>query len=271
MPTFSLQEKPDSREVGYQPPSITLTYTASGEPDQDTVFNNCLSALPPTMFTNMGQLYLQDIRLKPRGWALFDVEAPYAPGKKMVGSYTFSFDTTGGTTKRYCSLTHLGTYYPSGSTGDSNPHKGMINTSIGKDPEGVDVVTPALKFTVTFRAAQGIVTMDYARALAGATGCTNTDTFGPFQAGEVLFLGATGSDGSESESEVAYQFSASQNAADLTVSNISGIDKPGQAYAWVESQKSEDSTGAGCVTPMRVHVEQVFPTISFSDTFGWSL
>lgn len=265
---FDLSETPNSRETSYQPPSVTLHYVATGEYDQDIVYNNCLTGLPSTLFTTMGTLYLQDLRLSPQGGSVFNVEAPYGTSKHQVGSYSFNFSTTGAQVKVKCAKAHQATYYASGYSGASNPHNGMIGVK-DDQAEGTDIVIPALKLNVVFRAPSGVVTVAMARSLAGYTGYTNSDTFLGFQPGELLFLGAEGSDGTEAESEITYQFVGSQNATGLTIGGITGISKNGHDYAWVEWQLGVDGSGGPALIPFRCNVERVYDSIGFAATFGW--
>ncbi len=106
----------------------------------------------------------------------------------------WSFDTTGGTIR----VTH------SKQTRARYPGTGPnFNNAIGVangEPQGVDIVIPALKLNVTYRWPKNTVTPSYANMLATMSGCVNSDTFGAtttplfggYAPGELLFLGATG-------------------------------------------------------------------------------
>lgn len=197
---FTFDEIPDSREQSIQPPSLTMKFLASGEVDDQTVLLNAALSTAQTVISTIGMLYRQDILLAPAGFARYIVTVPYAQMQHQTGSYTFNFDTTGGTAKQKYAIPHVGSWTTSTANATaaaaSNPYNGAIGVPLdGGEPDGADIVVPALKFNVTYRYPQGVVTLPFTRTLASATGCTNSDVFLNFQPGELLFLGATGNDG----------------------------------------------------------------------------
>jgi len=130
-------------------------------------------------------------------------------------------------------------------------------------------VVPALKLTYSFKHSAGVINEDHARALAGVTGMTNSAEFRGFQAGELLYIGSTGEDGTETEASVEYIFVASQNVTDLTIGDIASIAKEGHHYLWIEF-KNEVEDGQPAVQPERVHIERVYDSFDFASVFGWS-
>ena len=267
--TLVIDEMPDSRPFTYEPPGQIYKFLCSGEPDDGIVQSAVISGTPTTLFTQIGVLYRQNISIDPDGYARYIATVSYGANNRQVGSYSWNFDTTGATIKITCAKEHVATYRPTGATGSANPHQGTIGVTQDRKVEGADIIIPAFKLNVTFRFASGCVTLDYARLLAGATGFINSDYFLGFWPGELLFAGATGSDGSEAEAEVGYQFIGSQNASGLTIGNISSIAKNGHDYAWVEFQDGTDGSGSAATPPKCVHVERVYDPIAFAATFGW--
>lgn len=263
---FSFNETPASRQSTYSPPSLTLIYKAVGEVDDGQVGSYAIAATPSVVYTAAGTLYRQNIQLDPEGYAQYLVTIPYGPKQKANGSYSFTFDTTGATVTVKAAKEHIASY-PAGDPAD--PHKGAIGVTANGDVEGTEIVIPALKFTVNFRHPQGVITLAQARHLARQTGKTNTDEFLGFAAGELLFLGASGGDGTETEAEVAYQFAASENVSDLSFGEISGVTKKGHHYAWIEF-KDAASDGQASTQPRRVHVERVYGEVAFATALGWS-
>jgi hypothetical protein len=269
---FQFFETPDSRTSTVNPPTLTLRYKAIGEVSDATVGTYALFATPASVFTPIGQLWRKDLQLTPDGYAQYKVAVNYEQKKHNTGEWTFSFDTTGATFKLKIAREHLGTYFPPGTPlADTNPNHGAIGRKLDGECEGADIVVPALKLSVTFRFPVGIVSIPYVKILAGATGCTNSSPFLGFNAGELLFLGATGADGSSAETEVGFQFAASKNQSGLQLGDITGIVKSGHAYLWVEFEPDVDSGGKSVVSkPLRVNVERVYDAIDFAGTFGWS-
>lgn len=261
---FSFEEMPDSRSFSAEPPSITYKYKADGEHDDSLVQAYALAATSVAVFTPAGTLYRQNVQVEPDGWAQYVVTVPYGSRKKTTGDYTWSFDTSGATVRIKAAKEHIASY-----PDDGDWHKGAIGVKGDGEVEGVDIVIPALALTVTFNNPSGIVTLDYARSLAAATGTTNSATFLGFSAGELLFLGASGSDGSEAPAQTSFKLAASQNVTDLSFGDITGIVKAGWAIAWVEFQDDVD-TGEAVRPPKRVHVEKVYSESNFASVFGWS-
>jgi hypothetical protein len=110
------------------------------------------------------------------------------------------------------------------------------------------------------------VTSFYKAALFALTGSVNNAAFRGFAAGEVLFLGASGSQRGQDDWEITFRFAASPNVTGLTVGSITNIDKRGWDYLWVRYADMEDTTAKALVKrPVAVYVEQVYP---FADLSG---
>lgn len=264
---FTFEETPESRQESSNPPSYTLIYKATGEHDDAVVHAHALAATPSIVFRPTGTLYRKDVQREPDGWAQHIVTVPYGPldsSSLPAGSYTFDFDTTGATVKITAAKEHIESYPVSG-----DPHKGAIGVKADGEVEGADIIIPALKMTYTFKQPQGIVDEAFARNIAAITGRTNLNPFRGFAAEELLFIGGAGSDGTDSEADVAYQFIASANEASLTIGDITGIVKAGHHYAWVEF-KDEVDAGQAVRQPKRVNIEKVYDSVDFATALGWS-
>ena len=128
---------------------------------------------------------------------------------------------------------------------------------------GVDVTIPKLEFTETWRIQKRIVTPEYIKFIADNTGKMNNDKWRTFEPGELLFLGATGSqtwrklpvtEGNAwgltlTDWKISYSFRCSPNenikvtqsrqtptleraGIDFVV-NEDEVEKPGFAHAWM--------------------------------------
>ena len=150
------------------------------------------------------------------------------------------------------------------------PSVAAIGVKEDGDVEGIDIVFPVLKLDYTFRHAAGVVSEDFARLLASATARTNLNAFRGFAAGELLFVGGSGSDGTQNEAEVTYTFIAQPNETNYTIGLIANIVKQGHHVAWVEFQDEKAAAGQAVKTPVRVHIERVYDAIDFASVFGWS-
>lgn len=265
---FSFQETPDSRSESARPPSYTMQYRAVGEQNDYLVQSFALEATPVAIFRPAGKLYRQDIQTEPDGFENYLITVPYTPLQRDVASAHFSFDTTGATVTIKSAKQHVATFDNSGSVA-GDWHKGAIGVQGDGQVEGADIVIPALKISYTYKHPQGNVSEAFARSLASVTGRTNANPWRSFPAGELLFIGATGSDGTDAEADVQYQFIGSSNATDLTIGDITNIVKAGHNYAWVEFE-DEVQSGEPVRRPRRVHIERVYDTIDFATALGWS-
>jgi len=263
---FQFNERPDSRAWTTDPPSVTYRFKASGEHDDGIVRAYSLTGTPLVIYSDVGTLFRGNIQIEPDGHKQYIVTVPYGPRKRETGSSTFRFDTTGATITIKAAKQHVASY-PSG--GSANPHKGSIGVTKDGKVEGADIVIPALKLIYTFKHPAGVINENHARALAGVTGMTNALPFRGFAAGELLYLGSTGEDGTETEASVDYVLVASKNVSDLQVGDIMGIVKGGHHLLWIEF-KNEVDGGKPAVQPERVHIERVYDPVDFAAAFGWS-
>lgn len=278
MTTFTFQETPESRSQQYDSSAtnnlVTHIYKAVGEQDDNVVATYVANNAAATVPTFAGVLYLKTVRIRPDGFQQYYVEIDYGPlsiTSIPKGSYTFNFDTTGGTTNVKCGKTHVGSYYPAGATETpANPHMGVIGVKDDGGVDGADIVIPKFKFSVAFKYPSGVITVARAKLLASITGCTNSDKFLEFQPGELLFLGASGADGSQSEMEVTFNFEASANETGLTVAGVTGVSKKGHEYGW-EEFGDKVASGLAVVNAKAVHIEQVYNSANFAKTFQWNI
>jgi len=124
---------------------------------------------------------------------------------------------------------------------------------------GVDITVPVYNFSETHTLAPEVITPFYKSMLFSLTGTVNNAMFRGFQAGEVLFLGASGNKRGMDAWEITYKFAASPNVSGLIVGDIGPINKRGWDYLWVQYQEEEDPDAQVLVKrPKAVFVEQVY-------------
>jgi len=147
--------------------------------------------------------------------------------------------------------------------------KGGINVDEDGIPQGVEVgpsMESATSFTIRQRyytsflnSSSGLALFDTIETLAGSV-CSQT--FANRPAGEVLFLGSSGSIEHDNEtSDLSFEFAVSKNQSNLTIGPFSGITKQGWDYGWLYSAKR---AATGKPEPVGILVERVFPRKSFS-------
>ena len=255
---FRFLEKPTSRSETAYPRSASLEFTASGTVDTSFVMAYALNATPQIY----NGLYRQDIQLTPVASDHFDITVPYSWQNRV--NYDVDFDTTGGTIHIQASRETVGAY---GGNANVNDYKGMIGVH-GDQVDGVDIVLPALKLTVKFQHQIGVMNIDRVKTLARLTGKVNSDQFMTFAAGEVLFLGCSGSQGTATPTNVAYHFACSENAQGLTIGQIANVAKKGHEYLWIR-YKPEAVNGAAVMQAEKLYVERVYESTAFRDVLGF--
>jgi hypothetical protein len=172
-----------------------------------------------------------------------------------------SFDTTGGTQ-------HLTQAHAESRFGNSAPDQ---KKAIGVDSNGVngvDVVVPQLQWQESYDVPNAYVTATYVRGLAGVTGTTNSAAFRGFEAGEVLFVGCSGSQEWDDQKgkgpwSLSFRFVASKNVTGETVGDITGVSKKGHEYLWVRYEDAVDSNVL-LKKPKAVYVNKVYKDSDFS-------
>jgi hypothetical protein len=172
-----------------------------------------------------------------------------------------SFDTTGGTQ-------HKTQAEAESRFGSNAPDQ---QKAIGVDSNGVngvDIVVPQLSWQESYDVPNSYVTSAWIRGVAGVTGTTNNAAFRGFEAGEVLFLGCSGSQEWDDQKgsgpwSLSFRFAASQNVTGETIGDITGISKKGHEYLWV---RYEDAVSSGSLLkkPKAVYVNRVYKESNFS-------
>lgn len=174
-----------------------------------------------------------------------------------------SFDCSGGTAHIVRSLNQ--------QKWKTEPNPGgMIgwNGKPGQEAEyaGVDVVTATMRESYTLQMRPSQLTTSYKRMLANLTGKVNSKSFKGWEAGEVLFLGASFS-GNQSGSDritVTFNFAIQQNESAVPISPELAINKRGWEYIWTITKTVDDpETKTTKVELVNAYVEQVYPYEDF--------
>jgi hypothetical protein len=172
-----------------------------------------------------------------------------------------SFDTTGGTQHMTQAFgeTRFGQF--------ANDQKNAIAVD-SNGVNGVDVVTPQLQWQESYDVPNAYVTSAWIRGVAGVTGTTNVAAFRGFEAGEVLFVGCSGSQEWDDQKgrgpwSLSFRFVASKNVTGQTIGDITGVSKKGHEYLWVKYYEVE-SGNALTKVPLSVYVNKVYRESDFS-------
>jgi hypothetical protein len=150
----------------------------------------------------------------------------------------------------------------------------------GDSVQGVDIVVPQLTWTETYDVPESYVTTEYIKKISSLTGTVNDDLFRGFAAGEVLFMGASGSqqwdeDKGDGPWTLSYKFVAAANQGPeqtfpaITIGEIEDIEKDGHDYLWIRYQDSvEEGLEEGVTNlkrPKFVYVNKVYRRMDFVD------
>ena len=177
---------------------------------------------------------------------------------------SFAFDTGGGTMHRNQSLKTV-----SKVPNDAPDFNGAIEVDNEGNVNGVDVTMPVLNFTETHVMKGSRVSTSYKKSVAALTGTVNRSGFRGFSAGEVLFLGASGTKrGKKNDSpwEITFRFAVSPNQSSLQVGKLKVSNKRGCDYLWVRyADKVAENKKNVIKEPVAAYVEQVYPEGDFGN------
>lgn len=148
--------------------------------------------------------------------------------------------------------------YPSPDPG------GMIgwNGKTGSDADfaGVDVGTATMRETYTKQMRSADLTTAYRRTIANLTNTVNSTSFMGWEAGEVMFLGASFSGSLSGEFiTVTFNFAIQQNERNVEVAEGLRVNKRGWEYIWTITETvSEGENKAPRVKIINAIVDQVY-------------
>lgn len=243
-----------------------LLYPITGSMDHSEVFTALVGEAPGTFFG----MNLERLGIKPVDWNVWEGTASYIlpelqkPKAAETGDTQNSFDTTGGSF-------HITQSLETKSSTPRTPYtapdfKGAIQVDGDGKVQGTDIVVPALKRQVTVFQPNAVVTDGYIKTLARLTGKYNNATFKTYASGELLFVGAQGSQrGSGTDWEVRYDFEARENVTSLDLGDITVPAANGHDFVWLYYRDEEDSSAKFVVPrPVAAYVERVYQPGDFS-------
>ena len=229
-------------------PAAELRYVIQGT-DNDTTVRALLEATSPATYLGLKR---NEVTFEPLGGDVWDCTARYS----LKEEAQFTFDTGGGTQHVTQSLGTVGRY---AAPGEIAPN---FFGAIGVNEDqvaGTDIAVPVYNFTETHYISNAIVTENYKLALFQLTGRVNDAEFKNFAKGELMFLGASGSRRGKNDWEITFRFAASPNVANLTLGEMTGIQKQGWHYLWVRFTDDEDINAHTLIKrPISAYVEQVY-------------
>lgn len=255
---------------GLRPDSIdssdtgrTYRYVLAGIFDHAMARAYALAATPQIL----DGLWRQDVKVSAKGFKIWYVDIQYGPVQKEEPGETFSwsFDTTGGTAKITQAKQHIASFAPPGKTPPN--HHGAIGVNDRGDVEGVEIVVPNFRWEEKHVFDARLVGWGYSQVLKALTGFVNAESFRGFPAGQVRFDGGRGgaSNKDPKHIEITYLFAQSDDVTGVTSGNITGISKGGWQYIWYEYETTDDTqANRKAKQPIAAHVEQVYYPANFT-------
>jgi len=241
-------------------PTVDLVAIVEGT-DDDLAAKAALAAWLPDRYDGLALADYKLQRIGQEEWlgtGLYD-----RLEHQEVGDSTYNFETGGGTEHITQSLETVGTYAAAGETAPA--FGGAIGVNGQGEVEGVDIHAAQFSFSETHIIDADTVTEAYINGLFDTTDKVNAVPFRGMAAGQVLFLGATGSKRSEEDWEITFKFACSPNARNLVIGGITGIDKDGWDYLWVYYREAEDAEASRVIPqPIAVYVERVYYRAPFT-------
>lgn len=247
--------------------SAVIPYAIIGATDEDDAKATALASIPTTHngIPRSGISGLECINA-----STWKVTARYQQPDSSGGSdtavleNTFTFETGGGTQNVKQSRGYLSRRYS-----DDDPSGGtLVESAINFDGEnvnGVDIVIPQYQWSETYWWATA--SDAFKAIIANNTGCYNNATFRGFAAGEVLFLGASGTKQGNGWWQITYKFAYSKNQASLSIgtSGITVAAKKGWDYLWIRYEDAIDAAMSNRIKkPVAAYIEEVYQPADFS-------
>jgi hypothetical protein len=238
-------------EVIGAPSSADILYVVRDAADEADV-RKAAEDLTPDVYNYMPRRSTRiEERINETTWK---IRVHYEPYTLSPSGDSFTFDTSGGTQHVTQSLATRAAYAAPGFVAPD------LMGAIGFDGErvnGVDITVPVFSFSETHLIGASRVNMAYKSTLFTLTGRVNSAPFRGFDAGTVLFLGASGQERDGGQWEITYRFAVSPNRSNIAVGSIAGIAKRGWDYLTVVYADVE-SEGVVIKQPRFAYVDEVY-------------
>lgn len=225
---------------------------------------------------------LRTIAMSPDGPDAWHAVCSYSEAKLQtkeheklttVGQYRISFSTKSQSIKQYTAKTTVGYPLTGGMLLARAPDfKGAINVNAEGEVEGVESIVPSLTVTVTQRMEGTTLTPAYMLAIANLIGKYNNAEFLGFPAGTMQLSAGDGSLSFEipnpnadlsqdpippQDRELSFEFLYSPNLTNISIGDVTGIDKLGHQYMWTLWKDALDS-GQVFRRPKAVYVQDLY-------------
>ena len=254
--------------------TATVHYIVSGTDSEIDACNECYSTAPATYSGIPKRSVSVSERLTDNSWKIdvrYGTESSNDEGDESDAP-TLNFDCGAGTMHVTTPITQTCVYSSDGKR-DSNSVASVIpigwNGKYGPESEvaGVDVSTGELRETYTKVLSRSTVTgSTWKRKIAGLVGKVNSSSFKGWNAGEVMFLGASYSAPLRGAQKVtvSFHFAIRLNEDSATIGGVNIGNCQGFEYLWAVTS---DKVSSGNRVPevKKIYKSKVCKTASFSN------
>lgn len=194
-------------------------------------------------------------------------DTQFAPRKRKPGDVLWSFDVSGGTQNVRTAVAQISSQGQAELVNNVANYVGW-NGKFGEafDCSGVNILVPSMRETCRLTLSASAVSSSFRATLGGLVGKVNNSSFHGWNAGEVLFTGATLSapyvnDDGDTLHDVSYSFDIRPNESSVTIGGYTISSVRGWDYAWgvtaFNQQTNKNEVKA-------VFVSQVYKYASFA-------
>lgn len=266
MTIISFEEIPDSREVKWDPPSVTTKWVCEGVFASADVADMIPTVTPAAAVHPLGTLYRGYPVVRELGHKLYEIVVPYdktAPtdsGDMSLETSSINVHIQGKAGK------HIQTY-ERGQGANYPSHDGLIGVK-GADAEGIDIYLPATKLSVRYTHAQGAFNAQWIASVTRLRGAVDNAGFMGNDPYETYFLGFDGQEGTDVQTEVIYHFAIRKNQTDYEIGGVTVSDLKGWDVPWVK-WKMAVSGGKPAPRVEYVNVVRIPHELPFASILGF--
>ena len=217
-----------------------------------------VNALAPIFW---GGLIKQDVRVEEIGAGVWQGEVPYGTLERPeAGSIPWSFELGTATVHITQGKEHIADYAASGPGVNHKGTIGVRDDGNGQSAEGCDVHVPFFKWSETHYFPAAIVASHaWIQVHEALVATVNEAPWRVWQKGELLLLGSTGAKQAELDVPITYTFASSRTRTGMTIGDITGVNKEGHYYLWLDYFSEEDAPSNDMAyRPKGAHVERVY-------------
>jgi len=236
-----------------QNPSGTKKYQVSGT-EIATLAYALVNAAAPAVWSG---LLKQNVDMEELGGGVWFGYVQYGTTEAgEPGDVTWAFQIASETLHITQALQHIEDY---AKEGEPPNHKGTI----GLRGEGCDVHQPSFSWEESHYVNYAAIGAGYIETLESIVAHINHAPWRIWGKGELLLLGVSGSKRGEEAVPLTYRFAVSRTRLNFSAGDITGIDKEGFHYLWLEYEPEEDPPHL-TNRPKAAHVERVYDYADFT-------